>query len=166
LKFKKGDLMQVVSQLESGWFDAFFGEVRGWIPGNYVTVASESERLAPESSTRGHARALKGVDAAKQLQEEQKQQKKWEAQVLDDFCPELTAELRQRASNESVLNSDGQEVKALMQEKHEGKICFASLCLQLKQKHRDLDLTSPPHQGMACLKHLYDAIEKWDEVVR
>lgn len=35
--------MEVVNRLESGWWDGFLGEVRGWFPSNYVVVISDEE---------------------------------------------------------------------------------------------------------------------------
>lgn len=35
--------MEVVNRLESGWWDGFLGEMRGWFPSNYVAVISDEE---------------------------------------------------------------------------------------------------------------------------
>lgn len=43
LSFRKNDIMEVVNRLESGWWDGFLGEVRGWFPSNYVVVISDEE---------------------------------------------------------------------------------------------------------------------------
>ncbi|KAG2010086.1 cell division control protein 25 [Coprinopsis cinerea AmutBmut pab1-1] len=43
LSFRKGDIIEVLSQDASGWWDAYFGDVRGWIPSNYVVLLSEDE---------------------------------------------------------------------------------------------------------------------------
>ncbi|PWN34270.1 uncharacterized protein FA14DRAFT_124014, partial [Meira miltonrushii] len=37
LSFKKGTLIEVLTQLESGWWDGLLGnDTRGWFPSNYV----------------------------------------------------------------------------------------------------------------------------------
>ncbi|TFY69536.1 hypothetical protein EVJ58_g335 [Rhodofomes roseus] len=43
LSFQKNDIIEVLSKLESGWWDGLLGEERGWFPSNYVTVISEEE---------------------------------------------------------------------------------------------------------------------------
>lgn len=47
LSFNKGDLIEVLTQLESGWWDGLLGaEVRGWFPSNYVERISDDEAEA------------------------------------------------------------------------------------------------------------------------
>jgi son of sevenless-like protein len=43
LSFQKNDILEVVNRLESGWWDGFLGEVRGWFPSNYVAIISDEE---------------------------------------------------------------------------------------------------------------------------
>lgn len=44
LSFKQGDIIEVLTQLESGWWDGLIGgSVRGWFPSNYVEIVSEEE---------------------------------------------------------------------------------------------------------------------------
>ena len=38
LSFKQGDIIQVITQLESGWWDGIINDVRGWFPSNYCSV--------------------------------------------------------------------------------------------------------------------------------
>ena len=38
LSFHQGDVIQVINQLESGWWDGIINEVRGWFPSNYCAV--------------------------------------------------------------------------------------------------------------------------------
>ncbi|PCH40158.1 ras GEF [Wolfiporia cocos MD-104 SS10] len=46
LSFRKGDIIEVLTQLESGWWDGLLGDERGWFPSNYVTVISDQEAEA------------------------------------------------------------------------------------------------------------------------
>lgn len=41
LSFQKGELIQVLTQLESGWWYGYCPGARGWFPSNYVQVLSE-----------------------------------------------------------------------------------------------------------------------------
>jgi son of sevenless len=44
LSFRQGDIIQVITQLESGWWDGVIGGVqRGWFPSNYCEVVSRPE---------------------------------------------------------------------------------------------------------------------------
>jgi len=38
LSFRQGDIIQVITQLESGWWDGIIDNVRGWFPSNYCAV--------------------------------------------------------------------------------------------------------------------------------
>ncbi|KAG8908432.1 hypothetical protein FRB99_006637 [Tulasnella sp. 403] len=51
LSFHRGDLIEVLTQLESGWWDGLLGDERGWFPSNYVEVLS-----IEEAETELHAR--------------------------------------------------------------------------------------------------------------
>ncbi|PNS19323.1 hypothetical protein CAC42_2500 [Sphaceloma murrayae] len=42
LSFRQGDIIQVITQLESGWWDGVIHGVRGWFPSNYCAVVSGS----------------------------------------------------------------------------------------------------------------------------
>lgn len=42
LSFHQGDIIQVITQLESGWWDGVIHGVRGWFPSNYCAVVSHS----------------------------------------------------------------------------------------------------------------------------
>lgn len=46
LTFYRGDLIEVLTQLESGWWDGLLGEERGWFPSNYVMPISYEEAEA------------------------------------------------------------------------------------------------------------------------
>lgn len=43
LSFQQGDIIQVLTQLESGWWDGIAHEKRGWFPSNYCTIISADE---------------------------------------------------------------------------------------------------------------------------
>ena len=42
LSFRQGDIIQVITQLESGWWDGVIHGVRGWFPSNYCAVANQA----------------------------------------------------------------------------------------------------------------------------
>ena len=43
LSFHEGDVIQVITQLESGWWDGVINGVRGWFPSNYCQVIASPE---------------------------------------------------------------------------------------------------------------------------
>jgi son of sevenless-like protein len=43
LSFHKNDIIEVLTQLESGWWDGLLGDERGWFPSNYVQPISDEE---------------------------------------------------------------------------------------------------------------------------
>jgi son of sevenless-like protein len=60
LSFRQGDVIQVITQLESGWWDGMIHDVRGWFPSNYCAVikpdaggrsSSDSAEASAESGT-------------------------------------------------------------------------------------------------------------------
>jgi son of sevenless len=42
LSFRRGDVIQVITQLESGWWDGVLNGRRGWFPSNYCQVITDS----------------------------------------------------------------------------------------------------------------------------
>lgn len=46
LSFRKGQIIEVLTKLESGWWDGLLDDERGWFPSNYVTVISDAEAEA------------------------------------------------------------------------------------------------------------------------
>ncbi|KAK7014093.1 cell division cycle-related protein [Paramarasmius palmivorus] len=51
LKLRKGDVIEVLSQQPSGWWDGLLGDERAWFPSNYVTVIDEEEAEGELSSS-------------------------------------------------------------------------------------------------------------------
>jgi son of sevenless-like protein len=43
LSFHEGDIIQVITQLDSGWWDGVINGVRGWFPSNYCQVLPNAE---------------------------------------------------------------------------------------------------------------------------
>ena len=62
LSFHEGDVIQVITQLESGWWDGVINGVRGWFPSNYCQIITSPDEL-PETEQNG-------VGVADQVDEE------------------------------------------------------------------------------------------------
>ena len=41
LSFRQGDIIQVLNQLETGWWDGVIDNIRGWFPSNYCAVVTD-----------------------------------------------------------------------------------------------------------------------------
>ncbi|KAF2138693.1 uncharacterized protein K452DRAFT_255463 [Aplosporella prunicola CBS 121167] len=51
LSFRQGDIIQVITQLESGWWDGVINGVRGWFPSNYCAVVQRPSDAGGEESS-------------------------------------------------------------------------------------------------------------------
>ncbi|KAH7336925.1 hypothetical protein B0J17DRAFT_599796 [Rhizoctonia solani] len=54
LSFSRGDIVEVLGTLPSGWWDGLIGNERGWFPSNFVVTISDAEAEA-ELGVRGGA---------------------------------------------------------------------------------------------------------------
>ncbi|CAM1502818.1 Fc.00g075940.m01.CDS01 [Cosmosporella sp. VM-42] len=52
LSFHEGDVIQVITQLDSGWWDGVINGVRGWFPSNYCQIITSPDDL-PEPGNNG-----------------------------------------------------------------------------------------------------------------
>lgn len=55
LTFKKDDVIQVLAQLESGWWAGYCDGRQGWFPSNYVEVLGEEELDSQEEEDEEYA---------------------------------------------------------------------------------------------------------------
>lgn len=53
LSFHEGDIIQVITQLESGWWDGVINGVRGWFPSNYCQAITSPDEF-PDMGQNGH----------------------------------------------------------------------------------------------------------------
>jgi son of sevenless-like protein len=51
LSFRRDDIIEVLTQQESGWWDGLLGDERGWFPSNYVALISDEEAEAVLAAT-------------------------------------------------------------------------------------------------------------------
>jgi son of sevenless-like protein len=68
LSFRQGDIIQVITQLESGWWDGVINGVRGWFPSNYCAVVQrpaddgDDDRHGGEADDDHDTQSLGGTD--------------------------------------------------------------------------------------------------------
>ncbi|KAG6005498.1 hypothetical protein E4U21_007892 [Claviceps maximensis] len=53
LSFHQGDIIQVITQLDSGWWDGVINGVRGWFPSNYCQLISNPDDMPVQQSHNG-----------------------------------------------------------------------------------------------------------------
>ena len=63
LSFRQGDIIQVLTQLESGWWDGVINDVRGWFPSNYCAVISGPEDPGDLTAPGGHDESDTSADS-------------------------------------------------------------------------------------------------------
>ncbi|KGO74702.1 Ras guanine nucleotide exchange factor [Penicillium italicum] len=54
LSFRRGDIIQVLNQLETGWWDGVIDDVRGWFPSNYCTQITEADDFSGQFTHAHH----------------------------------------------------------------------------------------------------------------
>ncbi|KXG47848.1 Guanine-nucleotide dissociation stimulator CDC25 [Penicillium griseofulvum] len=54
LSFRRGDIIQVLNQLETGWWDGVIDDVRGWFPSNYCTPITEADDVSDQFAHTHH----------------------------------------------------------------------------------------------------------------
>ena len=84
LSFRRGDIIEVLTRLDTGWWDGLLGEERGWFPSNYVDIITDEEADA-------------GL-AALELQQQQQQQQQ-QPQLIPTYPPSSS----QSISTQSTL---------------------------------------------------------------
>jgi son of sevenless-like protein len=77
LSFRRGDIIEVLTRLETGWWDGLLGEERGWFPSNYVDIITDEE-------------ADIGL-AALELQQQQQQQQQANVQLIPTYPSQSTS---------------------------------------------------------------------------
>lgn len=65
LSFHEGDVIQVITQLESGWWDGVINGVRGWFPSNYCQIVNNLDELSDDGHY-GHLDVDDHEDAAEE----------------------------------------------------------------------------------------------------
>src|SRR5882757_3466652 len=90
LSFRRGDIIEVLTRLETGWWDGLLGEGRGWFPANYVVVISDEEADA----------TLSASEYQQELQRQQQHQHQLQLVSQDD---EVIIPLSQNTSTLSSL---------------------------------------------------------------
>lgn len=70
LSFHEGDIIQVITQLESGWWDGVINSVRGWFPSNYCQVITNPEDALEDKHDGEHEDGDDDEDEVEELEEQ------------------------------------------------------------------------------------------------
>jgi son of sevenless-like protein len=79
LSFHEGDVIQVITQLESGWWDGVINGVRGWFPSNYCQVINN-----PDEALEGNQDANGLLDEGDAEDEEEEVEDDYEDQYEEE----------------------------------------------------------------------------------
>lgn len=72
LSFQTGDVIEVITMLESGWWDGMLGNARGWFPSNFVEIIGEEGDEGDEGEEEpelGHGSRATGINRNEQDQQ-------------------------------------------------------------------------------------------------
>lgn len=75
LSFRQGDVIQVITQLESGWWDGIINNTRGWFPSNYCQLLSSDDP--------GYSARMNSLDSDASGTESEQGDDNWEYQNGD-----------------------------------------------------------------------------------
>lgn len=98
LSFHEGDVIQVITQLESGWWDGVINGVRGWFPSNYCQVITNPEEVLEDQQN-----GLGGDADDEEVDEEEEDVDEYEDQYEDDEADserDDTTQLQGAANND------------------------------------------------------------------
>ncbi|KAG4431913.1 hypothetical protein IFR05_012600 [Cadophora sp. M221] len=90
LSFHEGDVIQVITQLESGWWDGVINGVRGWFPSNYCQVIAN-----PEDTLEGKQNGATGDADDEDLEEEEEDTEEFEDQYEEESADSERDEMTQ-----------------------------------------------------------------------
>ena len=87
LSFSRGDIIEVLTQLETGWWDGLLNDERGWFPSNYVQPISEQEAEAEFSRMEYAARRSEvhdsAVDVSQRVRGEPPENNQWLREAME-----------------------------------------------------------------------------------
>ncbi|KUJ09916.1 cell division control protein-like protein Cdc25 [Mollisia scopiformis] len=92
LSFHEGDVIQVITQLESGWWDGVINGVRGWFPSNYCQIISADEVENKQNGMNGDQSEEDAEDEDEYTEEEEDQYDEDEADSERDDMTQLPME--------------------------------------------------------------------------
>ncbi|KAI1355700.1 ras GEF [Xylaria sp. FL0043] len=81
LSFHEGDVIQVITQLESGWWDGVINGVRGWFPSNYCQIITSPDEIPDPNQNE----AYQGDDPFGEIADQEYEPDTENDSDLDDF---------------------------------------------------------------------------------
>lgn len=107
LSFHEGDVIQVITQLESGWWDGVINGVRGWFPSNYCQVIAN-----PEDALEGKQNGTTGdaddedVDEEEEEEDTEEFEDQYEEESADSERDEMTQLPMEGTSSDERTRAD------------------------------------------------------------
>ncbi|TGO37463.1 hypothetical protein BHYA_0096g00020 [Botrytis hyacinthi] len=118
LSFHEGDIIQVITQLESGWWDGVISGVRGWFPSNYCQFVSgqsqasiENGETMDESSATSLSVRDSGIPNVTARKNGMTKTDEDETQVMKEKFPELWRLFGVKHRKSTLSNSVGEQLK-------------------------------------------------------
>ncbi|KAE8442008.1 hypothetical protein EG329_003944 [Mollisiaceae sp. DMI_Dod_QoI] len=104
LSFHEGDVIQVITQLESGWWDGVINGVRGWFPSNYCQIISADEVDNKQNGIGGDQSEEDAEDEEEYTEEEEEDQ--YDEDEADSERDDLTQLPMEGTSNSERTRAD------------------------------------------------------------
>ena len=101
LSFRQGDVIQVLNQLESGWWDGIINDVRGWFPSNYCAVVNRPEDSGKAGQNAGGAEDSLGESGTESEYEEYEEE--ISTNVRDDVTRPTTGTAETQEQEEAAF---------------------------------------------------------------
>lgn len=90
LSFHEGDVIQVITQLESGWWDGVINGVRGWFPSNYCQIISADEVENKQNGMNGMNGDQSEEDAEDEDEYTEEEEDQYDEDEVDPERDEMT----------------------------------------------------------------------------
>lgn len=134
LSFHEGDVIQVITQLESGWWDGVINGVRGWFPSNYCQIIHSSEDL--------HAYGQNGhIDQEDEAED---------GEIYDDFEPDDDSEAEGISGLSFRGSSSGTKSRAdfwVPQATSDGRLFYYNMMTGERSMELPLESPSSPNES-------------------
>ncbi|KAI9885787.1 MAG: hypothetical protein M1823_002416 [Watsoniomyces obsoletus] len=103
LSFHQGDVIQVLTQLESGWWDGVLHGVRGWFPSNYCVLLTDPDDATGHARQPFHVSSLDGTAEGSLYDDDEDDEEDDEERDEDDDDDDLT-------EDDVELDADGNPI--------------------------------------------------------
>lgn len=156
LSFFHGDIIEVLTQLESGWWDGLIGEERGWFPSNYVQPISDIEaetELGPQYAMRANEVHDSAIDVSPHVRANgTNQDHDWLREEME-YAQTRNGLQEHAASSTTLVQVPSNQDFWLPEVDSTGQVCTSALVL--------FDVAKGPHRSSTLMHRQANAHETY-----